>query len=70
VNVELVRKKREDKGIARDVLARMIGVAPSTLARSERGERELREGELVKLAEVLGLTLEEVAGTPAKEVAK
>jgi transcriptional regulator with XRE-family HTH domain len=70
VNADLLREARKAKGIPRDVLARRIGVAPSTYTRYERGEREPRAAELALLAAELDLTLDELVGTPTKEATR
>lgn len=55
-----IRQLRVDRGLTLDALATALDRAPSQVSVIENGKRELKLGELQKLARVLGTTLDEL----------
>lgn len=51
---------RKDKGITQDALARMIGTARVTICRYEIGTREPDIETLIRIADALGVTVDEL----------
>lgn len=69
---EVVREARERRGIRQGALAAQIGMEPTLLGRCERGEREFRIRELAAVADVVGMSIDELvrAAIPAHGVAR
>lgn len=59
---ERIRNIREDKDILQQELADSIGMNVSVLSRIEKGTRQLREDELTKIANKLGVTVDYLLG--------
>lgn len=57
-----LREAREEAGLSQREVARQLGIAPSTVSRWERGEARPRSDALPRLAEVLGVSVEWLAG--------
>ena len=55
-----IRQLRQDRGLTLDALASALDRAPSQVSVIENGKRELKLGELQKLARVLGTTLDDL----------
>lgn len=55
-----IRALRSDRGLTLEALAAELGRAPSQVSVIENGKRELKLGELQKLARILGVTLDEL----------
>jgi transcriptional regulator with XRE-family HTH domain len=55
-----LRARRVEFGLSLDELARRSGNERSRLSRAERGYLHLREDELVRIAEQLGVTSEQI----------
>ncbi|MCD4694892.1 MAG: helix-turn-helix domain-containing protein [Bacteroidales bacterium] len=55
---EIIRNKREDKGMLLRQLAAMIDVDTAILSKIERGERKARREQIQKIAKALGLNEE------------
>jgi Predicted transcriptional regulator len=66
-----IRALRTDRGLTLEALAAELGRAPSQVSVIENGKRELKLGELQKLARILGVTLDELlsAEPPSKRAA-
>lgn len=66
-----IRQLRSDRGMTLDALAAEIGRAPSQVSVIENGKRELKLGELQRLARILGVTLDELLSPepPSKRAA-
>ena len=66
-----IRQLRTDQNLTLDALSVAIGRAPSQLSVIENGKRELKLGELQKLAQALGVTAEELLSpaAPSKRAA-
>lgn len=60
-----VRRLREEQGLTQEELARRVGVSPPAVSKWERGLAFPSMGKVVKLAEVFGVTVNEVvSGKP------
>lgn len=57
---------RRDRGLTQVQLAEAMGVAQQTVAHYEAGRLRLLAGALPNLADLLGVTVEELVGTPTK----
>lgn len=55
-----IRQLRTERGLTLEALATELGRAPSQVSVIENGKRELKLGELQKLARILGVTLDEL----------
>jgi predicted transcriptional regulator/transcriptional regulator with XRE-family HTH domain len=66
-----IRQLRSDRGMTLDALAAELGRAPSQVSVIENGKRELKLGELQKLARILGVTLDDLLSPepPSKRAA-
>src|SRR6188474_3076981 len=66
-----IRQLRLDRGMTLDVLATHLGRAISQVSVIENGKRELKLGELQRLARILGVTLDELLSPepPSKRAA-
>jgi predicted transcriptional regulator/DNA-binding Xre family transcriptional regulator len=66
-----IRQLRNDRGMTLDALAAELGRAPSQVSVIENGKRELKLGELQKLARILGVTLDDLLSPepPSKRAA-
>jgi HTH-type transcriptional regulator, competence development regulator len=51
----IIRAKREEKGMLLRQLAAMIDVDTAIISKIERGERKARREQIIKIAKVLGL---------------
>ena len=56
----IIRTKREEKGMLLRQLAAMIDVDTAIISKIERGERKARREQLIKIAKVLGLNEKEI----------
>ncbi|CAN5377674.1 short-chain fatty acyl-CoA regulator family protein [soil metagenome] len=65
-----IRQLRTDKGLTLEALSTAIGRAPSQLSVIENGKRELKLGELQRLARVLDVSLDDLLSSapPTKRV--
>ncbi len=52
---EIIRKKREDKGMLLRQLAALVDIDQAIVSKIERGERKARKEQILKIAEVLKL---------------
>lgn len=52
---EIIRKKREDKGMLLRQLAALVDIDQAIVSKIERGERKARKEQILKIAEVLEL---------------
>lgn len=57
-----IKKYRELRGMTQDELSRRVGVDRVTIANWESGKTEPKLSHALKLAEVLGTTVEKIAG--------
>jgi transcriptional regulator with XRE-family HTH domain len=57
---EALKKARESKGLTQKQLAEMLYVDPSLVCRWEKGQKRLKEDNLVKILKILGITIEEL----------
>ena len=66
-----IRQLRSDRGLTLDDLGEALGRAPSQVSVIENGKRELKLGEVQKLARILGVTLDELLSpeAPSKRAA-
>jgi XRE family transcriptional regulator, fatty acid utilization regulator len=66
-----IRQLRTQRGLTLDALAAELGRAPSQVSVIENGKRELKLGELQRLARILGVTLDELLSPepPSKRAA-
>lgn len=66
-----IRQLRTDRGLTLEALAAELGRAPSQVSVIENGKRELKLGELQRLARILGVTLDELLSPepPSKRAA-
>ena len=68
IDREYVKKLRKDKGLRQKDIADLLGVSEITYLRFEKRNRELRANELQKLAEILEVSMDELAsGKPAQQ---
>ena len=67
-----IRHHRLARGYTLDELGALVGVAGSQLSLIENGKRELKLGELQRLARILGVTLDELLSPepPSKQRSK
>ena len=56
----IIRTKREEKGMLLRQLAAMIDVDTAIISKIERGERKARREQIIKIAKVLGLNEREI----------
>lgn len=56
---DFIREQRERRSITQKYLASKLGFSCSTYRRIEYGEREIKESEAMKLAEIFGMSLED-----------
>ena len=63
---ERIKQLRLEKGWTQEVLAKLLGVSRLAVARWETGERRPRKKYLDKLAEVFGVSMEELLGVELK----
>lgn len=59
---ERIRNIREDKDILQQELADAVGINVSVLSRIEKGTRQLRDDELVKIADKLNVSVDYLLG--------
>ncbi|SHK95537.1 Helix-turn-helix [Selenomonas ruminantium] len=59
---ERIRNIREDKDILQQELADAVGINVSVLSRIEKGTRQLRDDELVKIADKLNASVDYLLG--------
>lgn len=52
---EIIRKKREEKGMLLRQLAALVDIDQAIVSKIERGERKARKEQILKIAEVLEL---------------
>lgn len=69
--LERLRRTRMDVGLSQEVVAKHLGIARTTLIAIEGGQRALRPEELVQLAELYGVRLDDLlrAQTPPRPLA-
>lgn len=60
---ERIRELREERGLTQRQLADMISVDPSVMSRIENGDRGISTGELVRIAESLGVDVDHLLST-------
>jgi len=56
----IIRTKREEKGMLLRQLAAMIDIDTAIISKIERGERKARREQIIKIAKVLGLNEKEI----------
>lgn len=61
-----IKEQRENKVLSQAYVAEVIEVSQATYGRYERGERPIPIEKAQKLSEVLGISLEEIAGQAAR----
>lgn len=68
----LIRKARQDRGAGLREFAQQVSLPHSTLAKIEAGQRAVRGVELVRIAEQLGVSVDEIvaAGDVSVDVAR
>ena len=59
---ERIRNIREDKDILQQELADAVGINVSVLSRIEKGTRQLRDDELIKIADKLNVSVDYLLG--------
>jgi transcriptional regulator with XRE-family HTH domain len=64
VNTTLIRDRRKALKLAQYEVAHRLGVAPATYIRWERGEYEPRASDLVTLAGILGVEVNDLLTDP------
>ncbi|MDX9856128.1 MAG: helix-turn-helix domain-containing protein [Candidatus Moranbacteria bacterium] len=57
---ELIKELRNEKKLSQEEIAEKIGVSRSSYIAFEKGEKELHFSQMVKLADMLGISLEEI----------
>ncbi|SFN82161.1 DNA-binding transcriptional regulator, XRE-family HTH domain [Chryseobacterium oleae] len=57
---EKLRKLRIQKGISQEKIAEILSTDPSNYSRKERGKIKIREEEWYKIAEALGVPVEDI----------
>lgn len=62
INNEMLRKRRKELGMSQDDLAKKIGVSKVAVCWYENGERTPKYDVFIRIADVLGLTLNELSG--------
>lgn len=61
----LIKQKREEKGMSMNELARKVGVSQSTITRWERGDiATMKQSKIVALASALGVSPAEIIDMP------
>jgi transcriptional regulator with XRE-family HTH domain len=58
--VKFIKTLREKKGISQLELARQLGISRTSYIAVEQGKREITLGELEKLAEILGVSIQDI----------
>src|SRR5436305_14436616 len=58
--IERIRELREDRGIQKKTVAEALGVDPSAITRLESGQRGLAAAELAPIADLLGVSTDEL----------
>jgi transcriptional regulator with XRE-family HTH domain len=58
--IERIRELREDRGIQKKTVAEALGVDPSAITRLESGQRGLAAAELATIADLLGVSTDEL----------
>lgn len=59
MNRELLKARRKERGLTQDAVARLLGVAQETYSQYESGKRQPYPDLLPKIADVVGLSLDE-----------
>ena len=59
-----IKEKRLSVGLSREEFAKRLGLSYITLARYENGDREPRVSDLMKMADVLGCTMDALFSNP------
>src|SRR4051794_20828168 len=59
---DVIRRRCDELGLSQSALADQVGVHVRQIRRYERGEQQPVRGVAARLAETLGLTLDELAG--------
>jgi DNA-binding XRE family transcriptional regulator len=60
-NISLIRAWREYLGLTQKEVAKKMGITQAALSQMESGEKKLRRASIVKLADAMGLGVEQVA---------
>jgi len=60
-----IKRLRLEKGWRQDDLARKLGVTPKTISFYELGERRPSRNSLIKLAQIFGITIDELVNDDA-----
>lgn len=60
-----LRQLREERGLTQSELADQVGIVTSFISLMEHGERQPSIDTLAKLADVLGVGIDELMGRPA-----
>jgi transcriptional regulator with XRE-family HTH domain len=63
-----LREIRKEKGVTQFDLSKVIDVPPQRISEVEHGKRDLRFQEVVKAAQFLGVSLDEIAGLNERSV--
>lgn len=61
--IENIKKLRKEKGLTQQDIADVVNMHRSNYSKVEKGERELSVNALVKLAELFGVTLDELVSS-------
>jgi putative transcriptional regulator len=64
--MKIVREKRKEKKLTQAQLAEMVGVSQRSISFIETGWRNPSIGTAIKLANALGVTLDELVGARGK----
>lgn len=57
-----LRRWRLEKGYGLEELARLVGISPKTLNRYETGGINMPIGRILKICQILGITVESITG--------
>ncbi len=57
---ELIKELRNEKNLSQEEISEKIGVSRSSYIAFEKGEKELHFSQMVKLADILGISLEDI----------
>ena len=60
-----LKQGRRGKGLKPETMAKTLGITPEVLERVEAGTAELPATAVAKAAEFLGMTVEEIGGSPS-----
>lgn len=63
---EIIKRRREELGYNAEYVAEKVGVSAATMYRYEKNELEPRSGVLIKMADILNVTIDYLLGRDSK----